>query len=332
MNRIQSILSFLITLTFGQCLAQSGTSDRNEKIKIPTEWIENLHHFNYTQSNTSLLKDFESFIFPDTLTGSKGYSHDHGGLLNPMFIDLDHDQSEELIGLFGWSENDPMMAVFKLVDTTWYLIYTEPFDMFYTSPELQVVNNFSENKVFYIRWLYERGSGIYADTYHFYKLINNHVYHCLEIINKAHISGWGLKLNQSIETKFAFNCATRDEVWVTYNYSFFPGPVFDQDMSWKGHPEISFVKDENGINYVWDSLSYSYKPEFYDRTASLSEEKILCMGIFGNDSLFVKAFDYEIKQTLENGTKEQKKQLTSYLNRVKADQMAAPATDALKEK
>jgi hypothetical protein len=60
-----------------------------------------------------------------------------------MFVNLDSDPTDELIGLFGWSEENPTLAVFKMIGKDWYLLYLEPFYMFYNSPELQVANNFS---------------------------------------------------------------------------------------------------------------------------------------------------------------------------------------------
>lgn len=251
-----------------------------------------------------------------------------------MFVNLDSDPLEEMIGLFGWSENDPTLAVFKKIDDSWYLIYYEPFYMFYNSPELQVANIFSANKTFYIRWLNERGSGIYSDSYHFYKLINSKVYHCLELIHEARISGWGLYLNQTVEMNFKFNCATADELWVTYNYNFFPGAVYENDAPWERHEDISLVKGDNdGVNYQWDTHSFTYRPQFYTFSkGNLTEQKISCFGSFGNDTLFVKAFDYEIKQTLDKGTEEQKKLLKKYLDIVSKGQKATSPTGELEEK
>jgi hypothetical protein len=303
------------------------------KIKVPTEWINKLRNYNYKQNNLTLLTEFEGFIKPDSLAGSKELSHEDGGILNPMFVNLDNDLNDELIGLFGWSEEEPTLAVFKMIGQDWYLLYLESFYMFYNSPELQVANTFSANKTFYIRWLYERGSGIYADGYHFYKLINNKVYPCLQLINDAHILGWGLYLNQEIKMSFKFNCSNDDELWVTYNFNFFPGVVSESDSPWDSHQEISFVKGENGLSYRWDTTTFTYQPQFYtyDRE-NLSELKISCFGAFGNDTLFVRAFDYEINQTLETGTAEQKKLLQKYLDIVKAKGHAVSPTGEMEEK
>lgn len=332
MIRPLTILFFFLTLSFRQSVAQTNTTDRNVKIKIPTEWIGKLRNYDYKENNLTLLIQFESFIKPDSLAGSKAFSREDGSILNPMFVNLDSDMNDELIGLFGWNEEEPILAVFKMIGKDWYLLYHEPFYMFYNSPELQVVNNFSANKTFYIRWLYERGSGIYCDAYHFYKLIDNKVYPCLALINRAHILGWGLYLNQMVEMKFKFNCANADELWVTFDYNFFPGAVYESDVSWEGHEEISFVKGDYGLSYRWDTTTFTYRPHFYNSPDDLTEEKISCFGAFGNDTLFVRAFDYEIEQTLEKGTAEQKKLLQKYLDIVKSDQKAVAPTGEMEEK
>lgn len=318
------IFAFLLLIfTAKLSIAQTATEDRNVKIKVPTEWIEKLRNYDFKQNNKVLLEDFEGFIAPDSLVGSKEYSHLEGGILNPMFVDLDSDSEQELIGLFGWNENEPTLAVFKKMNESWYLLYTEPFYMFYKSPELQVANNFSKNKTFFIRWLYERGSGVYRDSYHFYKLIDNKVYHCLELTNKAHIFGWGLLMNQDVEMNFNFNCSSSDDLWVTYDYNFTPCSVFKKDDPYDGHPDIPFVKGNNSVGYNWDPTTYTYRPDFANHLEDyLNEDKIACFREFGNDTLFVKAFDYELKQTLTNGTSKQKKYLKAYLDIVKKEQKA----------
>ncbi len=334
MKQHQRIILLLLILTCGKTLSQTESADKNVKIKVPKEWIDKLRKYDYKEkNNVLLLNQFERFIKPDSLVGLKEYPHENGGILNPIFVNLDNDPNEELIGLFGWSENYPTLAVFKFIDNSWYLLYLEPFYMFYNEPELQVVNNFSANKTFYIGWLYDRGSGIYRDAYHFYKLIDNKVYPCLDLINSAHIFGWGLYLNQTIKMNFKFNCATIDELWVSYDYNFFPGAVEENDVPWDGHEDLSFVKGSKGISYQWNDTTHTYQPQFYNNNDDeLNKEKISCFGAFDNDTLFVSAFDYEIKQTLEKGTTEQKKLLEKYLKIVKTERKTVAPTGELEEK
>lgn len=234
-----------------------------------------------------------------------------------MILNLDEDEEAEVIALIARDATYPMLVVFKRIEGTWYLLFHQSFYSFYNEPELLVANVPSRSKTFYIRWLHDRGSGVYLETYNLYKLIDKKVYPSLELISEAHINGWGLPMNQNIESRFKFNSVSADELWVTYKYNFYPGPVMEGDMSWDSHPEISFVSGETGVKYVWDSSVHTYRPDFNRNPGDLTDSKIGCFGDFGNDSLFVAAFKYEIGQTLKTGTEIQKKQLSNYLKAMK---------------
>lgn len=335
--RVRSIAIILLLFNFylEQGFSQSALKYGNMKIKIPTGWIEKLAQYDYKHNKEGLLQQFEGYIKPYTLDRSASLDYPGDWVLNPMFVNLDNDSENEIIGLFGWSQEHPALAVFKKIGQSWFLIYLEPFFMKYQPPELQVANNFSTNKTFYIRWLYDGGSGIYRDAYHFYKIINNRVYPCLELINEARIDGWGLYLNQEVKMKLEFNSANGDNLWVEYDFNFFPGAVYSDDVPWSVHQNISFVKGESkGVSYNWDTLTNTYQPYIYafDTLEGLTKDKIACFGAFGNDTLFVKAFRYEIGQTLKKGSDEQKIQLQKYLDLVKSKKKAVSPKGGLEEK
>jgi hypothetical protein len=314
--KIKFITIFFL-LCWGELFPQNKEFAKHLKVKVPNEWVSRLRTIQTSKEKIKLLEDFEKIIRPDTLVGTSTTAHLDNAILNPLFINLDSDKGEEIIALFGWTEYYPSLVVFKEINDFWHLIYHESFSMFYTSPVLLVANNYSVNKVFYIRNLTDRGSGIYSDELHFYKVINGEVHPCLNLLNRAHIYGWGLNLNQWTKVDFEFNSASADELWVTYNYNFFAGPIAEGDQPWDGHDEVPFVKGENSVMYKWDTLSLSYEPHFYKNLKEgLTAKKIECFRNFGNDTLFVRAFDYEIKQTLTKGTRDQKKFLQKYLSRV----------------
>jgi hypothetical protein len=296
----------------------------NVHIKIPSAWITKLRHYSYKQSNAALLREFDGFLKPDSLfmpDYNKGLDKNKGGILNPMFTDLDGKPGDELICLLGWDKNYPSMGVFKRIQNTWYLLYLREFYMFYSMPELNVANSYSKNKTFYYRTVYERGSGVYSDGYCFYKLIHNKVYPCLNLMNEAHISGWGLAMNQEVTATFKVNGGNVDEIWAYYKYDFVSAMSTGDTCA----PDyVSVVKGEEGMNYKWDSKMRIYKPEVYSyhTAGELTLKKILCFGDFGNDSLFVGAFNYEIKQTLKTGTRKQKAVLKQYLTQLKQKKTA----------
>ena len=305
-------LIFILNLSLS---AQSDLGRQDfDPVKVPETWIRMVKNFDYKSSNTAIIEGFEA-ISPDSLFYPQyGNQRELGGIFNPLIVNIDEDHTEEIIALIGWMMQYPQLAVFKKIEEEWFLIFAEPFHVHYSEPEVHIANVPSANKTFYIRWLNGRGSGIFLDTYYFYKIIDGKVYKCLQLINKASIFGWGLYLNQDVESSFKFNTSTSDEVWVSYEYSFFPGAVYDSDAAWTAHPEIPFISGNAGIAYVWNNNSRLYEPRF--EYTELNEQKIACFGDFGNDSLFVLAFKDELQELLQYGTEEQKRLLSSYLKLV----------------
>jgi len=298
----------------------------NGKIHIPTAWIEKLRKFDYSRNDTVLLRKFESYIKPDTIIDTH-VVHDSnlGRMLNPIFVDLDGDHGEELICLLGWSTEAPSLGVFKEIEGKWYLLYLENIYTFYNAPSLSVAGNFSKNKTFYLRHVDDHGSGIYADSYSFYKLINNKVYKCLNLLNEARIYGWGLYINQNIKMNFEFRGDGNDEIGVGYNYNFFPGAINQGDCSWCASEDVSLIKGEDYVWYNWNMKEKKYKleiPKYKNNIEDLTASKIACFGAFGNDSLFVAAFGDQINETIKTGTKQQKRILKEYLSILKEEKTA----------
>jgi hypothetical protein len=299
--------------------------DNNVKIIMPIEWINKIFEFDCN----NLANEFVDIIIPYNLMDEEytkqleifQNEEKMPWYINCMIANIDEEHEPEIIALFGLPmEIYQVLLVFKKLDEDWYLLYYEPFYMHYSPPELYIANNYSKNKTFFVRQLHGRGSGIFRDAYHFYKLIDGVVYPCLILLNESRLYGWGLALNQEINSKFKFYGSDLDELWVTYNYHFFSGPVFEEDVSWDSHLEISFVKGEKSTKYTWNDENKKYMPYFYNHHPSdLTDEKISCLWDFGNDELFIKSFGYEINKTLEEGTEEEKKVLRWYIERMKKD-------------
>jgi hypothetical protein len=306
----------------------------NYWLKIPAEWIEKLRHFNYTRNDSTLLSQFQSFIAPDSLSNPHAEHIDsgYGRVFNALSVDLDSDGNNEIVAFLGWDVDSPSLCVFKQENGDWYLIYMEEIDTFYSSPTLYVANNFSRNKTFYFRHVYQHGSGIYSDGYSFYKLIGNRVYKCLELLNEAHIYGWGLYMNQGVNTGFELSGDDNDGILVDYKYNFFPGAVKSGDCSWCANADIPLIKGDNSVNYKWDDKKRAYVMDIlpYQNTPDdLTPAQIACFGDFGNDTLFVKAFKGPIAEVLKSGTPQQKSLLKKYLAMVKQDGKAV--TEELEE-
>jgi hypothetical protein len=331
---------FLFFLMLCYCAAYTQTGkesfmDNNVRIKIPAAWIEKVRHYKYNRVDTSLLVEFERFIEPKRTVNPDSPDHnsaEEGCVFDPMFINLDGAAVDELICFLGWDDNAPYFTVFKKISGTWYLIYLEEVPTFYELPVVTVAGNFSQNKIFYFRHVDDHGSGVYADSYSFYRLINSTVYKCLNIVNEAHIYGWGLFLNQEVKARFDFSGGNGDYIAVDYDYNFFAGAIDDKDCSWCAHADMPLIKGDDRAFYQWDMGTKTYKLEkpIEDNISHLTARKIACFGDFGNDTLFVRAFRSEINETLKSGTLQQKKIIRRYLAMVKQDKKAR--TEELEEK
>ncbi len=278
--------------------------------KAPGELVNAIATYDFKSTPKELVSRCLSLCYPDSQMRESD-----GAVLTPLVANIDGGPYPEVLALVGWDEWQTTLVVFKRTGDDWYLIFAHPVDVYDYSPELKVANNASLNKVFYVRQLYSRGTGVYGDEYEYFKLINGSVRKCFELVNEDYISGWGLYLNHDVQTVVSFASSGEDMMWVKFKYSFYSGALGDSD-SVEAHPELPFVEDQRTVFYRWDSINSSYVqayPPGEGREGGLSDAQIACMGKFGSDSLFVSAFAVEIEQRLKNGKDEEKKLLSRYL-------------------
>lgn len=289
--------------------------EKNINILFPNSWINKLCNSDNSSNAAEIVTEFIEIIKPLELDNEEYNYEKEGYFINKILADIDSDREYEILALIGRTRYYPALCVFKKINNKWYLLYLDSFHVHYSQPELYIANSFSLNKTFYIRKLQGRGSGIFQDAYHFYKLIDNKVYPCLTLLNECRLYGWGQYLNQDIKTSFKINSSDVDEIWVVYDYSFFPGPVYEDNVDWESNPDTPFVKGKGDISYKWDDTTLEYRPHYYTSNSRyLTEKKIACFDDFANDKLFIEAFDYEINETLKNGTDKQKSILRWYLD------------------
>lgn len=303
-------------------LSAEGQSVR----KVPTGLINEIVSYNYVSGAKDIVRKCLKICYPDSLIAESNHP-----VLCPVVANLDGSTIPEVLVLVGWNEINTTLVVFKHHADGWKLIFIHPVHVFYNSPVLKVVDNASVNKVFCVRQLYDRGSGVFWDGYEYFKLINGRVINSFNMVNRAHIYGWGLFLNQKVQTKVSFSSSTKDMLWVRFNYSFFPGPMFKSDVSWDSHPEHPFVKGNTTVYYIWDSTTnkyvQEYPPDSVNNFSGLSDSQIECFDRLGDDSLFVSAFRKQIQDSLSNGSKEIKVLLKSYLRQVHAHSRAFTPSD-----
>jgi hypothetical protein len=283
-------------------------------IEAPADWMKKLVSDSIEFDTAQTIIQFEEILVAAGIFNPAYVdTQSKGGYIEKQFIDLDGDQKEEILALIGWFMNEPTMIVLKEIDNTWYIIYVQPFIVHYQWPEILVSKQNINHKTFYIRCLYNRGSGIYRDAYHFYKLIDNNIFHVLELPKESKLYGWGLYINQSIDAELIFS-ENDDILFAVYNYKFFPGAIFEGDMSWDGHEDMAFVEGIDTVKFEFNNVLHRYQPKFDSKHNKLNAEKIACFGDFGNDSLFISAYANELNLALDTGSQELKTAINTYLD------------------
>lgn len=210
---------------------------------------------------------------------------------------LDEQPGEEILCLVGASSDDTHFLVLKKQRNRWEIVFRTTVNDHYRTPLMLIADTPFKNKVFYVRKLYQRGTGNYQDGYEFFRFIDGVVYNCLNLPLKAHLYGWGMSLNQEAETDFSFS-SVKDEVSVHLAYSFFPGP-FDSQAPWDSNPDMPIVQDEVDIFFLWDPSTRSYIAQW---PANLSEDKWKSIWSLGDDSKFISAFRTKLDELLSDTT------------------------------
>lgn len=295
--------------------------DHNVKILIPDKWINDLLRFNYTRNDSIQLHDFDSIVKPDGLTNPHAQHVDpgYGKVFNAMSVDLDSDGTNEIICILGWDVGYPTLCVFKQEEGDWFLIYKEDIETVNGSSPLYVANNFSKNKVFYLKYVDGYGTGVYEDRWIFYKLINNRVYKCLDLLNGA-LGVGGTKINEEVNTSFELSGDDSDWIWVNYKYNFSPGLLDGKCCDCCSGEDVPLIAGEGWVDYKWDQKTLTYKldiPSWKNQVDDLTAAKIACFGTTVEDKVFVNAFKTQINDKLKTGTPLQKKLLEKYMAIVK---------------
>jgi hypothetical protein len=245
-------------------------------------------------------------------------------ILNPMFIDLDSDGNSELVSLFGEFQQGCHLGIFTKQEDGWKCIFFEEFHHHYEGVNFSIVNSGAKEKLIVIKDLELRGSGVYKEVAHFFKLIDGEIIHCLRLLTDSRIHGWGLYLNQELKTRYDFSTYYgRDELEVVFAFSYFPGAIFEGDAPWDSHQEIVLIEKNEQVSFTWDNESKKYEPEYKKEHEyyGLSEKQYLALDEFGNDTLIIEAFRGELEKIL--GEKDERKAIVKrYFEMVEKDKKA----------
>ncbi len=291
-------------------------------IKIPNDWVHKLQNgkvedcctwsyneyapngqpINYVSAK-KMFEDYNSFIAPDILEGD-GYDYHH---LSYEAHDLDRNGQKELIVLLSWgASDDKELAVLKKQDNDWYLIFRTYYNCWKCSGDFPDIN--IQKSLLLIERPFGSGSGVYESYMDFYRLDDNEMKHVLRFLYTSYIFGWGNPLSQ--ETKTSFKVRSRDKIKVTYDYKFYGLWAYDQDNYDAYTKNQLLLEGKETVSYLWDASNSTFQlqPE-----AKLSPEQIKSMETLANDSIFIHAFDKELKQIKAEGNPKQQKMLKAYL-------------------
>lgn len=303
MKKIISTVLFLFS--FSLIIAQSNIS-----INIPDDLIQLMINY-HDDASISVIIDKIKKILGDDCFGKNNIYPDKE-YITSLLIDLDSDKVMEIIVIIGNKQNYPLMLVCKQYDNKYKIIYYENYYIKYEYPEIRILNVKSTSKVIYIKKTKGHGSGILQSTYEFYKIVNGVFQACGSVLAESYIIGWGKLINQECFTEISCNNIYSDEIYVTYNYNFFPGPINEDDASWEGHIGVKLIENRETIIYKWNETKSLYEPCFFTGYNTLNNEKIDCIRNIGDDNEILTIFKNDFDELNNDGNTE----AVNFFNRI----------------
>jgi hypothetical protein len=236
---------------------------------------------------------------------------DHDGL-KVLFVDLDGDFKLEIVLEAGVLE-DKSVWVLQQRDQHWYCIFRKIFWQKYESKPLVLVNNSSNQKLFYGLEMGASGTGVYSEYVYFYKLIKGEVVEVLRLAKEVRASEAGTILDQSYYNTFLVeDWAREDAIHVAYNYELAPNSLaFDSDRI----PLTSLAR-EGTLTYYWNAQQNRYLPNWLEIQQQISPQKIEALESLGKDSLLYTAFRTDIQEKIKRETNQAQQFWRSYERKV----------------
>ncbi len=236
------------------------------------------------------------------------------GFLNLLEANLDQSPETEILLLIGRREENLTLAVLKQQQGKWNLAGQVQVGTWYYAPELGLFAGGGPSRSFYVRQLEERGTGIFKESYEYYKLIDGKLVRVLRLPIEARLYGWGQALNQHLHVRIQPLAGADDRIVVTYLYRFFAGADY-LDLGEDSDEELVFLEGQASLDYLWDAKSQRYLPDFYP-DHPLNQIKLESLETYGAPELFVRAFSTEIEARLKQLPPEVAKRLKALLEAV----------------
>lgn len=326
----------VLAMILGVIFCLSRTTLAAENTTVDPAWLEKAINSQSDDKHPQmeLVYEFAKAHPSEILPASKSlYIADEDGqrpYLNITTINLDEDKEAEHIMFIGQNYANTMFYVIKKTGKEWKIIHSEYLWLHNEAPELHLQNSSLQNRTFYIRYLHERGSGIWMFTYRFYKVIGGKTYMALEIPEEMNLSMWPSSINGAINiTKLDVDKNENSSIYVRYSYEFSAGgTLFSsvlrvKDPTWEDFPILT--KQENAfISFDWDDKKHRFNvnepyngagtdaitPAQFDYFMNHFIENT--DGDNDNANSFVPAFKKELRELSKSGNKEQK-EIAKYL-------------------
>ena len=172
-------------------------------------------------------------------------------------------------------------------------------------PDIQVANDHAPNKVFYVTYETEWGSGLLKSNYLFFKIVEGKVYEVLQTIEQ-HGEAYQMGRSKHITTRF-----TIDEGRLLFSYYYTYTALADYETN----KIVDIVKGKAFIVYEWNEQEKKYIPQF---NAETTREKLdMLEGKVVKN--FTQVFEKELNETAKNGSEEQKNAVKLFLKTIKKD-------------
>ncbi len=283
--------------------------------RVDPNWLERAQRYDQASGAAALVREFARAHPSKAL--EQGLSPGEGAYLNLTTVNLDEDPEPEHLLFIGADAAHTMFYVIDRRGDEWAIAFEEYVDLFNEEPELYVLNQPSPNKVFYLRTLHERGSGIWLFTYRFFRLIGGRVHEALEIVQESNLQLDASELYQNAESIVR---SSPDGISVKYRYRFAPSQRLLIELGvLKGYSEDSrvvLIDDEDTVSYTWDGERNQLVPRASGE--GLTEEKVRCLMDLGKADRFATAFGAELKELATKGSAAQKTAAAYFLGKVPA--------------
>jgi len=247
---------------------------------------------------------------------------DYNPYLNITTINLDEDKEPEHIMFIGQNYANTMFYVIKKVNNQWKIIHSEYLWLHNEAPELHLSNTTLKNRTFHIRYLHERGTGLWLYTYRFYKVINGKTYLTLEIPEEVNLAMYASLINGDASlTKIQVD-SNDDSIYAHYSYEFWPGgqimSALHIEEPSEGEPMLLLKQENAFVSFDWNDKKHKFEVSEPSGNAEADTITLAQFNYFlnllkiDNDKLFVPAFKKQLEEVTTSGDEQQKK-IAKYL-------------------